>query len=54
MTYYIIAGQVAETDIVNLSKHLHGNVKTGYCAAWQILLGLITGDDDLETKADSG
>ena len=50
MTHYIVAGQVAETDIIDLSKHLHGYIQTGYRSARQILLGLVTGNDDLGAK----
>ena len=54
MTHYIVAGQVAETDIIDLSKHLHGYIQTGYRSARQILLGLVTGNDDLGAKTDTG
>ena len=54
MTHDIIAGQVAEANVINFTKHPHGHIQTGYRAARQILLGFIAGDDDFGAKADTG
>ena len=50
MTHHVLAGQMADTDIVNILKDRNGNIQTGYLPRCKILLGNITRNSYFRTK----
>ena len=53
MTYNILAGQLAEPDIINLLQNLHGHIKAWRRIFRKVFLGSIACDDNLGPKTDS-
>ena len=52
MSYHVLVGEPADSDIVDILQYLKRHVEAGYLACRQILLGLVAGDDDLGTETD--
>ena len=47
MPHDILAGQVAECDVLNLSQYIHRHFKAALRLKGKILLGQVSCDDDL-------
>ena len=54
MTYNILAGQLTESDVIDLLQHLHRHIQTRCGIPGKVLLGCISCDDHLGTEADPG
>lgn len=54
MSYHVLAGQIAESNIVYVFQHLLCHIQSRFGIPRQILLGRVAGHNDLGTEADSG